>query len=232
MQGVIGVHQQHSVGGINFAVGLEGIKLAVEHLHPGMGHGASGVHAVQLVGDGAGGAVAAADIGCSGTQNGGIRSLGPAGAEFQHRPALGGTDHPVGLGGDEALMVDAQKQERLNQLGLDGRGPDRDDRLLGEDRRSLRHGPDVAGEAEIGQILQEFLAEQVPATEIFNVLRVKMQVPDIPDNLLQTRRNGKAAAVGTLTEEHIEIADAVLVAPLKVAVAHGQLIEVAEHGEI
>ena len=59
-----------------------------------------------------------------------------------------------------------------------------------------------------------------------------MQVPDILDDLLQTRRNGKAAAVGTLAEEHIEIADAVLVAPLKVAVAHGQLIEVAEHGEI
>ncbi|CAN4020611.1 putative transcriptional regulator, partial [Dysosmobacter welbionis] len=70
-----------------------------------------------------------------GSGDGAVRALGPAGAELQHRSPLGRPDDPVGLGGDQALVVDGQQGEGLDQLGLDGRRPDRHHRLPGEDRR-------------------------------------------------------------------------------------------------
>lgn len=97
-----------------------------------MGHGAAGRYAVQLVGDRAGGACAAADISRPGSGDGAVRALGPAGAELQHRSPLGRPDDPVGLGGDQALVVDGQQGEGLDQLGLDGRRPDRHHRLPGK----------------------------------------------------------------------------------------------------
>ena len=161
-----------------------------------------------------------------------IRTLGTAGAELQHRAALGGPDDTVGLGGDQTLVVDGQQGERLDQLRLDGRCADHHQRLLGKHRRTLRNGVDIAGEAEVPQIVQEFLAEQVSPAEIGDVLLGEVQVLDVVDQLLQTCRDGEAAAIGHLAEEHVEIGDALLAAGLKVAVAHGQLIEVTEHGHV
>ena len=197
-----------------------------------MGHGASGGHAVQLVGDGAGGSGTAADIGRPRAGDGGVGALGPAGAEFQHRPASGGPGDAVGFSGNEALVVHGQQGEGLNELGLDGRGPDHHQRLLGEHRRPLRHGVDVAGEPEVRQILQKLLAEQVPPTEILNVLRGEVQVLDVTDQLFQTGGNGEAALIRHPAEEHVKIRDLVLEAVFKVSVAHGQLVKVAEHGHV
>ena len=59
-----------------------------------------------------------------------------------------------------------------------------------------------------------------------------MQVLDILDGLLQTRRDGKAAFIGHLPEEQIKVCDLVLHAAFEVAVRHGQLIEIAEHGQV
>ena len=129
-------------------------------------------------------------------------------------------------------MIDGKQQEGLNELGFDGGSPDGHDGLLGEHRSALRHGPNITGELEISQIFQEFLAEQVPAPEVFNILGIKMEFLDILDDLLQAGSDGETAAVGTLTVEHIKIGDPVPVAVFKVTVGHGQLVEIAEHGQI
>ena len=197
-----------------------------------MGHGAAGGHAVQLVGDGAGRAGTAADVGRPGAGDGAVRALGPAGAELQHRPPLGRPDDPVGLGGDQALVVDGQQGERLDQLGLDGRSPDRHHRLPGEDGRPLRHGPDVPGKAEIPQVVQELLREQVLVPQEGDVLLVEMQILDVAHQLLQARADRKAAVVRHVAEEYVKIGDPVLKAGLEIAVAHGQLIEITEHGQV
>ena len=231
-QRVVGIHQQRGVGGVCLAVGLEGLVFAVEHLHPRVRHGAAGGHAVNLIGDGAGGAGAAADIGSACAHDGRVSALRPAGAELQHGASLGGADDAVGFGGDQALVVDGQQRECLDQLGFDGRGTHHHQRLLGEHRCALGNGVDIAGKAEISEIVQKLLAEQVPAAEISDVLLGEMQVLDVVDQLLQSRCNGEAAAVGHLAEEHVEIGDAILAAGLEVAVAHGQLIEVTEHGHV
>ena len=66
----------------------------------------------MLVGHGAGGAGAAGDVGGPGAQDGAVRPLGPAGAELGHRTALRRPDDAVGLGGDEALVVQASAARR------------------------------------------------------------------------------------------------------------------------
>ena len=129
-------------------------------------------------------------------------------------------------------MVHCQKQEGLHQLGLNGWGADCDDGFMREDGCPLGHGPDIPGEAEPAQILQKLRRKQVPALEICNILGVKVQVLDIVDDLLQPRRNGKAAIIRALAEKYVEVANTVLQTALEIPVAHGQLIKVAEHGQI
>ena len=197
-----------------------------------MGHGAPGGHAVELVGDGAGGAGAAADVSSPRPVDGAAGALGPAGAELQHGAAPGGPDDAVGLGGDEALVVDGQQQEGLQQLGLDGGGPDGEDGLVGEHRGSFGDGVDVAGEAEVCQVVQKSLVEHVPAAEVLDVLRLKVEVLDILDDLLQPGGDGIAALVGHAAEVQVKVGDPVLVAGLEIAIAHGELVEVAQHGHV
>ena len=59
-----------------------------------------------------------------------------------------------------------------------------------------------------------------------------MQILDVVNDLLQTGSNGKAAAIGAAPEEQVKIGNAVPVAVRKIALAHGQLIEIAEHGKV
>ena len=232
LQAVVGVHKQGSVVGIRLAVGAEGVELGVKHLHPGVRHRAAGVHAVQLVRDRAGSPGAAADVGSARAENRAVSALRAAGAEFQHRPAPGGPLDAIGLSGDEALVVDGQQGERLDQLRLDGRCADHHQRLLGKYRRALGDGIDIAGEAEVTEIGQKFLAEDAAAPQVGDVLLREVQVLDVVDELLQSRRDGEAAAVRHLPEKYVEIHDAILVAGLEIPVAHGQLVEIAKHSHV
>ena len=129
-------------------------------------------------------------------------------------------------------MVDLQQQIRLHELRLNGRGAHRDERLTREHGRTLRHGPDVAGEAEVFQIVQKCLAEQLPAAQVGNVLVGEVQVLNVVDDLLETGGDGVAAVVGHAAEEYIEVGDAILHVVVEIAVAHRQLIEIAEHGHV
>ena len=62
--------------------------------------------------------------------------------------------------------------------------------------------------------------------------KVKMQILNIGDDPLQTGADGKAAVIGDLAEKDVEIGDLILHALIEIAVAHGELIKVAEHGHI
>ena len=197
-----------------------------------MGHGTACGDAVKLIRDGTGSAAAAADVGGAGAGNGAMDALCAAGAKLQHGAALGSADDAVGLGGDEALVVDRKQGKGLDQLGLNGRGANHHHRLTGEDGRALRDRPDITGKLEVAQILQELLVKQVLSPQVLDIVLIKVEVLDVIDQLLQACGNGKAAAVGHIAEENIEIGNSILVTSLKITVAHGQLIEIAEHGHI
>jgi len=50
-------------------------------------------------------------------------------------------------------MIQREQEKGLDELGLDGRRPDGEEGLAGENGGALRHRPDIAGEAEGLQIL-------------------------------------------------------------------------------
>ena len=197
-----------------------------------MRHGAQRRRAVELVGDRAGGADAARHIRGARAVDGGGAALCAAGAELHHRPAAGGADDAVRLGGDEALVVERQQHEGLDELRLDGAGAHGDERLAREHGRTLRDRPDVAGELKIAQILQKLLAEELARAQIVDILRGEVKVFDVVDQLLQSRRDGEAALVGHGAEKRVEIGDLVRKSALEVTVAHGQLVKIAEHGHV
>ena len=232
LEDVVSVHQQRTVIRINAGIFLKGFQLGVEHLHPRVSHGAHCRNAVIAVGDGAGGGSAAADVGRSCAQNGRIVALCAAGTELHDGSALSGAHHAVCLGADQGLVVDGQQDHGLHQLTLDDRAADGQDRLVREHDGAFLHGPDVAGELEVCQIIQEALIEAALAAEILDVLLGKFQVIQVVDDLLQTGKNGEAAAVRNAAEEHIEHRHLVLQAVDEVAVGHGELIVVGEHGQI
>ena len=62
-------------------------------------------HVEHLSGQYIGGADAAGDHSGAGPVNTGIRTLGPAQAEFHHAVSLGSVDHPVSLCSNQALVV-------------------------------------------------------------------------------------------------------------------------------
>ena len=129
-------------------------------------------------------------------------------------------------------MVDAQQGEGLDELGLGGGGADSHQRLAGEYRRPLRHGPHIPGEAECTQVVQKILLEQVFAAQIGDVFPVKVEIPDILHQLLQAGGNGEAAPIGHPAEEHVKIGDALPHPLTEIAVGHGHLVEVKQHGQV
>ena len=74
-----------------------------------MGHGAASLDTEQLVRNGTGRTVAAANIGSTGTQHSSISTLCAARTKFQNGSALGRADNAVGLGCNQALVVDGQQ---------------------------------------------------------------------------------------------------------------------------
>ena len=74
-------------------------------------------------------------------------------------------------------MVEGDEQQRFQQLALDGRAFDGDDRLLREDGHTFLNGPNVAVQLEILQIVEEFLVERLRGAQVVDILGGKFQKP-------------------------------------------------------
>ena len=231
-QHIVGVHQQHAVVRIDFRVLLESGILVRIHLHPAVRHRSQRHNAVISVRDRAGCTGAAADISRARAHDRRVRAMRSAGTEFHDRSALCRAHNAARLGRNHTLVVDAQKHHRLDELCLHHRSSDGHDRLMREDRRSLRHRPDITLELKITQIRKKIFAENIFAAQICDVLIRKSEVLEIVDELFQTRHDRVAAAVRHSAEEHIEIRDIVRHAGFKIAVCHGDFIKICEHRQI
>ena len=161
MERVIGVDEQGAIVRVFARVGTEGVQLAVEKLDPAVRHGAQRGDTEIALADRTGRADTATDISGARTVYSAIEALCPAGAEFHHTAALSGAHDAVGLGGDQALMIDAQQQHRLDELRLNDRAAHDNDRLAGENGCPLRDSPNIAGKLEMPQIIKKCLAESV-----------------------------------------------------------------------
>ena len=114
----------------------------------------------------------------------------------------------------------------LDELRLDHRSGDRDERLAGEHGRALGHSPHVAFELEVPQVVEKRLGETAAPAQVRDVLLGEVQVLEIVDQLLDARHDRIAAPIGHAAEEHVKVRAAVGDAFFKVAVRHRELIKV------
>ena len=129
-------------------------------------------------------------------------------------------------------MVDGKQYHGFNKLSLHHRAADGYDRFVRENRRSLRHRPDIAGKTEMPQIIQKFLAEQGLGAEIFDILLGEGEVFQILDHLSDAGHDRQSAAVRNPAEEHVKIRGLIGSSVLKKAVGHGQFIKIGQKGEV
>ena len=129
-------------------------------------------------------------------------------------------------------MVDGQQNHGLNELRLNHRACNGDERLAREYRRALGDSPDVAFELEVAQIVEKRLGEAFAAAEVCDVLLGEAEIFEVGDQLLDTGHDGIAAAVRNAAEEHIKVCAAVAHTLFKIAICHRELVEVGQHGKI
>ena len=197
-----------------------------------MGHRAERRHAEAAVADRAGRADTAADVCGARAVHRAVEALRAAGAKLHDRASVCRAHDAVCLCRDQALVVDAQQNHRFDELRLNDRAANRHNRLTRENRRTLRHRPDVAHKLKAAQILEKFLAEDLLRAQILDVLLRKGKVLQIIDELLDAGHDGKAAAVRHLSEKHIEITDRILKAACKITVRHRDFVEIRQHGQV
>ena len=71
-----------------------------------------------------------------------------------------------------------------------------------------------------------------PADNQIQVTQIERKILEIVDELPDARHDGKAAVVGDMAEKHVEPRDLVAHTVFKIAVCHGQLVKVRQHGQI
>ena len=101
MHHIVGIDQKGAVVRVDLSIGLKGFILAVKGQHPAVSHRANGRDPELHIRHRAGGGSTAADIGCPGTINRTIVTLGTAGTKLHHCLSPGGASDAVGLGGDQ-----------------------------------------------------------------------------------------------------------------------------------
>ncbi len=119
--------------------------------------------------------------------------------------------------GNEALVIDGAQQSCFNELRLNDRASDLDDRLIGKNRRSLGNGPDITGKLEGPQIFEKRFGEYLKISQVCQILVVKAQCKKIIDHLIQTGRDRKTAALWNRPKKQIEISNGIFHPMVKIS---------------
>ena len=158
----------------------------------------------ELTGKHVGRTDAAADHGCTGTVDTGIRSLGTAQAELHDAVSAGGLYDTGCLGRDQTLVVYDVQKCSLNKLRLHDRCDDLNERFVREYDGALRDRPDITLKMEAPQVLQERCMEDAEAVQIRDVFIGKMQIFNIINDLIQPGCDRVAVAAGIFAVKGIK----------------------------
>ena len=228
-QRVVGVDQE---GGLRVAPreGAEGVRLVIVGLDVAVRHGPGDRQTVALTGKHVGGRRDAADEEGSRALERRIDAVHAARPEVDYGPTRGGRHHALRLGGEQGLQMDLVHDERLDELRLGERGHDLEDRLVGEERRTLGEGVHVSREAEIAEPREEALGEPPQRCEIGECFVGEAQTLEIVEDGVEAASEQVVAAFRQTADEQGE--DRVRRHALfEVGLRHGQLVEVDEQGE-
>ena len=149
--------------------------------------------------------------------------MGAPQAEFHDAVSLGCIHYPGGFCSDQALVVQDIQQSCLNKLGFHNRGDHLHQRFSWEYDGSLRNGIDIPGKMEAPQVFQKICVENVQSFQIVNVIRGKVEVTNIFDNLFKSGSNGVSSVTRIFSVKGIEN-DYLVSRVFKITLHHGQLI--------
>ena len=128
-------------------------------------------------------------------------------------------------------MIDHVQDSRLNELSLHYRSDDFDQGFPGKDHRTLRNRVNISREVKAPEILQKIIFKNAETPQIIYVVRRKVKIPDIFNDLLQACRDGVGSVTGIFAVKSVE--DHGLIRGIfKITLHHGQLIEICQQGQI
>ena len=162
-----------------------------------------------------------------------VVAVSPARAEVGNRPSVRRADNAPRLGGDQALVVKLGEDLGLDDLRLHDIGNHGQNRFTGIDHAPLREGDHIPVKTEAAQVVEKRGVKLAKRGQVEHILLVKMEIDQVVHDLLQPRKEGKASPVRVTAVEHIKGhlgTAAVLVK--KIAISHGQLVEIHHHGGV
>ena len=231
---IVGIHQQDAVVGLGGRVGGEGFGLVRKGHHPAVGVGTTHGDAVVAPRPDVRRGVAAPNVSRPAGRQPTVDALRAPQPEFQHRILPGGGLDAGGLRGDEGAEVDDGQQRRLQQLRLDQRCLDAQQRHVRKDHLPLRQRVDGARKLHPLQVVQERLPEQrltvssLEPTQILNVLHSKPKVLDQVDHQRQSGSQRELTPERRLAVEKVKHGGALVHPPVVISGGHRELIKVGQ----
>src|SRR5262249_56530379 len=138
-----------------------------------------------------------------------------------------GKNHARRLGGNHRLELQQIDHARLDELGLRQRSRDTQNRLVGKEHGSFRHGVNIAGEAHVGEIIEEILTEAASVPEPIEFLGGNAQFSEKREHLLESGRNQKAAVARKLAHKELEHRGFGLTT-IQICLHHVELVEIGQ----
>ena len=160
-QRVIGIDEQQAGVGKDLGIRSEGRDLIREAHDPAVRVRSTNLDIKHLPGKHVARGSAAANHRGPCAVNSGVRTLRTAQAEFHNGAVARSIAYTARFGRNQGLMIDKSEHRRLDQLRLhDGRAHS-EQRFIRKGDRSLRHGVDVAREAQLRKRFEKRLVKQV-----------------------------------------------------------------------
>src|ERR1035441_8045507 len=230
-QRVVGVDQVDGGRAEDALEFAEGVGLAGEGHDPGMGGGAHHRDAVPESGERVAGAGAAAEPGGPRAQRAGFGSVRAARAELHHGTPGGGRGAARGFGGDQGLEGDGAQQVGFRDLGFDDGGADGERGFAGEQDGAFGDGEEVAGEAELAEVVEEggaHLGELGEGAQVGDFLGRKAHVEQVVDDLRDAGDDDVIAIGRQAPDGEFERGLLAGLTGLEVARRHGEFVEIGE----
>ena len=133
---------------------------------------------------------------------------------------------------DERLVVQGEEEVGFDDVAVNQRRAHAEERRVGEDDTAFRHRPDVAPEVEIGEVIEEGVAEHALAAQESDVFFVEAQVLQVIQHLAESGEDGVTTAIRHAAEVVVKVGNFVLPAFIEMALRHGQFVEVGQEGAV
>ena len=142
-------------------------------------------------------------------------------------------DDARGFGRDQSFEGDGGEQVGLRELAFDQRSPDVQDRLALVDDGAFGDGEDVAGEAEIGEVIPEAggcVAEVGQAPKVGDFVRFEAEVQQVVEGPVEPGGEHEIAIARQPPDGEFEGPDLFVFPGREVARGHGEFVEVGQKG--